>query len=384
MATRPGRKRFPVWFHKGVGLWCKKWKGKPYYFGPDKEKAEERYRAEWDDIINGRARRQDANALTVADLCNEFLTARRAKVDSGELSPRSWNEYHLAAERIVDTFGKARAVMDLRPADFGKLRATVAKRLGPVALTKFITLTKTILAFAYNAELIPAPVRYGDEFDKPPKRVMRLERHVKGARLISAADVSNLLDRAGPQLRCMILLGLNAAYTQKDCADLQRESLTRRPGWLDAPRGKSGIGRTAPLWPETLAALAEVERTRPNPKDPSDADCVFITKHGHRWVRYHDQGEGKRGLNLDAVALEFRKLCKAAGVTVRGGPAILRHTFRTIADEVKDQPAAMLVMGHADASISGYYREVIGDDRVRAITDHVRAWLLAGPAGQGR
>ena len=362
-------------------MWCKKWKGKPYYFGADKAKAEERYRAEWDDIINGRARRQDANALTVADLCNEFLTARRDRVDSGELSPRSWNEYHLAAERIVDTFGKARAVVDLRPADFGKLRATVAKRLGPVALTKFITLTKTILAFAYNAELIPAPVRYGDEFDKPPKRVMRLERHVKGARLMAAADVWKLLDRAGPQLRCMILLGLNAGYTQKDCADLQRESLTQRPGWLDAPRGKSGIGRTAALWPETVAALADVERMRPAPKDPADDGCVFVTKHGHRWVRYHDQGEGKRGLNLDAVALEFRKLCKAAGVTVRGGPAIFRHVFRTVADEVKDQPAAMLVMGHADASISGYYREIIGDDRVRAVTSHVRAWLLAGKPG---
>jgi integrase len=383
MATRPGRKRFPLWLHKGTGLWCKKIHGTFHYFGANKEAALKRYEREREDLEARRSPRQDPTALTVADLLNDFLTAKRDRVDSGELSPRTWNEYHLAGEQIVATFGKGRAVMDLRPTDFGKLRAAAAKRLGPVALTKFVTLAKTIFGFAYKADLIPAPVKYGNEFDKPPKRVMRLERYVKAARVIPAAELCKLIDQAGPQLRAMLLLGINAAYTQKDCADLQRAALTGRPGWLEAPRHKSGIARSAPLWPETVAALAEVERVRPDPKDPADGDCVFVTSHGRRWVRYHAQepgedGKERRGLNLDAVALEFRKLCKAAGVKVRGGPAILRHTFRTVADETKDQPACMLVMGHADHSVSSYYREIVGDDRLKAVTDHVRAWLLAG------
>jgi integrase len=386
MTTRPGRKRFPLWFHKGVGLWCKKYRGEFHYFGADKDAAERRYLREWPDILAGRTTRQDANAITVGDLVNTFLTAKRDRVDSGELSPRTWNEYHHAAERIVATFGKGRAVVDLGPIDFGKLRAAAAKKLGPVALSKFVTLVRTIFGFAFKADLVPAPVKYGDEFDKPPMRVMRLERYVKGARLIPAADLCKLIDQAGPQLKAMLLLGVNAGYTQKDCADLQRASLAARPGWLEAPRHKSGIARRAPLWPETLAALAVVERVRPDPKDPADAGCVFITSHGRRWVRYHEQepgddGKERRGLNLDAVAFEFRKLCKAAGVTVRGGPAILRHVFRTIADEVKDQPAAMLVMGHTDHSISRYYREQIADERLQAVVDHVRAWLLAGRHG---
>jgi integrase len=383
MTTRTGRKRFPLWFHKGTGLWCKKHKGHPHYFGPDKDAAEKRYLREWPDILAGRVPRQDVNALVFGDLMNEFLTAKRAKVDSGELTRRSWDDYHRTADRIVAEFGRGRAVVDLRPTDFGKLRATVAKKLGPAALARFITLTRTIFAFAFKAELIAAPVRYGDQFDKPPKRVMRLERHVKGARIIQAADFWKLVRHAGPQVKAMLWLGMNAAYTQKDCADLQRSALLQRPGWLQEPRNKSGIARRCPLWPETLAALADVERIRPEPRDPADADCVFLTKQGRRWVRYHDQGEDddgkeRRGLNLDAVALEFRKLAKRAGVTVRGGPGILRKTFRTISDEVKDQPAAMLVMGHADHSISSYYRELVGDDRLKAVTDHVRAWLLKG------
>ncbi|HKB01714.1 MAG TPA: hypothetical protein VKD90_05820 [Gemmataceae bacterium] len=375
-------KRFPLWKHRGTGLWCKKHKGEFYYFGADKDAALKRYLAEWTDILAGRKPRQDANALTVKELVNTFLNARRDKVNSGELTPRTWAEYHLAADRIVDCFGRSRAVSDLRPADFGKLRATVARTLGPAALSKFVTLTKTIFAFGFDAELMAAPVRYGGEFDKPPKKLMRLVRHQRGRRLIPAADLWKLLDAAGVQLRAMLLLGINAGFGQKDCSDLQRSALEIRPAWIDSPRLKTGISRCAPLWPETAEALAEVHRTRPDPRDPADADCVFITSHGRRWCRHkprqNDKGEELRGLNLDAVAFEFRKLCTATKVKAPGGPYTLRHTFRTVADEVKDKPAIDLIMGHADHSVSDYYREHVADERLAAVVNHVRTWLLAG------
>ncbi len=56
----------------------------------------------------------------------------------------------------------------------------------------------------------------------------------------------------------------------------------------------------------------------------------------------------------------------------------LRHVFRTLADEVKDPAAIDLIMGHADDSMAGTYREKIADQRLIAVTDHVRTWLLAG------
>jgi len=45
----------------------------------------------------------------------------------------------------------------------------------PAALAKFITLARSVLAFAgpEKSELIDVPVRFGDQFDKPPKLVMR-------------------------------------------------------------------------------------------------------------------------------------------------------------------------------------------------------------------
>ena len=58
----------------------------------------------------------------------------------------------------------------------------------------------------------------------------------------------------------------------------------------------------------------------------------------------------------------------------------LRHTFRTVADEAKDQPAADFIMGHEVAHMSSVYRETISDERLKAVTDYVHKWLFAEPA----
>ena len=33
-------------------------------------------------------------------------------------------------------------------------------------------------------------------------------------------------------------------------------------------------------------------------------------------------------------------------------------------------------MGHGDQTMASHYRERIGDDRLKAVTDHVRSWLF--------
>ena len=66
------------------------------------------------------------------------------------------------------------------------------------------------------------------------------------------------------------------------------------------------------------------------------------------------------------------------GFNGRGGLGFytLRHTFRTVADEAKDQPAADYIMGHETPHISSVYRETISDERLKAVSDHVRTWLF--------
>ena len=81
---------------------------------------------------------------------------------------------------------------------------------------------------------------------------------------------------------------------------------------------------------------------------------------------------------MDSASQHFAVLCRKAGVKAPGGPYLFRHIFRTVADETHDVPAIDVVMGHADNSMAAHYRETVADERLQAVVDHVRAWLLAG------
>ncbi|MSR55805.1 MAG: hypothetical protein EXS09_21390 [Gemmataceae bacterium] len=376
MAKKRKNVKFPLFLH-GSGQWAKKIRGRTRYFGKDKDAALEEYVRVREDLEAGRAARPKADAgLTVADLCNSFLTSKRQRVDAGELSSEMWSVYHKACEGIVDLFGRDRSVMDLRPSDFGKLRNRFTKRLGPFAVAKSIQVVKTVFIYAFKSELIQVPIRYGDQFDKPPRRVMRLERSKRGEKLIEPADAWKLIDAALPQLRAMILLGLNCGYGQSDCSNLQRDALTVKPGWLNAPRQKTGVGRRCPLWPETIAAIDAVNADRPEPKDEADAGCVFVTYKGYRWVKFRDRGLDMAGTRNDSAGQEFTKLARRCEVKLTGGMYILRHTFRTVADAVNDRVAVDCIMGHADDSMGATYREKVADERLERVSNHVREWLL--------
>jgi integrase len=122
-----------------------------------------------------------------------------------------------------------------------------------------------------------------------------------------------------------------------------------------------------------LAALREALRARPEPKHPRHAGLVFVTQRGLSWAKE---------IADSPLAKEVAKLLRALGINGRKGLGFytLRHTFRTVADEARDQPAADFVMGHEVPHMSTVYRETISDARLKAVTDHVRAWLFAEKA----
>jgi hypothetical protein len=49
---------------------------------------------------------------------------------------------------------------------------------------------------------------------------------------------------------------------------------------------------------------------------------------------------------------------------------------RTVADKAKDQPATDYMIGHESPHMSTGYRERISDERLRAVANHVHAWLF--------
>jgi integrase len=361
---------FPLTAHP-AGQWCKKIRGQLHYFGPwdDPDGALTKYLEQKDALHAGRKPRPDTDALTVKDLANAFLNEKKALQQAGELSPRTWDEYRSAAELLVSHLGKSRLVADLDPEDFSDLRKHMARKWGPTRLGNVIQRIRCIFKFGGDNGLISKLPCYGQGFKRPSKKTLRLNNAKKGAKLFTAEEIRRLLAKAGVQLKAMILLGINCGFGNADCGTLPLTALDLDNAIIDFPRPKTGISRRCPLWSETVTAVREALAKRPDPKDPANAGLVFITKYGERWAK---------DIIDNPVSKETAKLLRDLGINGRQGVGFytLRHTFRTMADEAKDQPAADFIMGHEVPHMSSIFRETISDERLRAVSDHVRAWLF--------
>lgn len=403
---------FPLTPHAG-GAWQKKirnpvsGKSKTHYFGrwgqihngkmerivgDGWQEALALYKAQADDLHAGRTPRVKGNGgLTVGELRDRFLTAKSRALDAGEIGARTYAEYRATNERLVAAFGADRLIDDLASNDFETLRANIAKKWGPVRLGNEIQRIKTTFKFGYEAGLIDKPIRYGPQFRKPSASVLRRHRAKNGERMLEAPELRRLFDAlAGKEvptgqkdkktgkpetvtleanliLRAMILLGVNCGFNNKDCADLPLSALNLEGGWVNFPRPKTGIARRCPLWAETLEALKTAIAVRPEPREPTAKGLVFVTTRGRPFL--------SRGQS-DPVTKSSIAVMKAVGVhREKLGFATLRHVFRTIADGVRDQVAVNQIMGHADHSMAATYRERIDDNRLIAVTEHVRQWL---------
>jgi len=311
------------------------------------------------------------DVLTVADLCNRFLTAKLRKRTAGELGGRMFVEYRATTDLIVAAFGKDRPVDDLAADDFEELRAKLAERVGPVRLGNEITRVKSVFKYGMDNDLIERAVRFGGEFKKPDKAVLRRHRAKAGEKMFDAAELRRIIDAAGVPMRAMVLLGINAGFGNTDVASLPFAAVDLAAGLIDFPRPKTGVARRCPLWPETVTAIREAVAIRPTPKSGADADIVFLVATGRRWVR--PAGDSV----TNNLSIRFAELLKSLALHRDGlNFYALRHTFRTVADAARDPVAIDLIMGHSDPSMGAHYRERIDDDRLRAVADHVRRWLF--------
>ena len=282
------------------------------------------------------------------------------------MSPRTWRNCKEATDLLVSHFGKQRTVADLRPDDFADVRNKMAKRWGPVRVRDFVQRIRSVFKYGYDEGLMAAPMRFGPGFSRPKKKTIRLERG-RQRRMFEAAELRLILAEAGVSMKAMILLGVNCGFGNADCGTLPLSALDLDGGWVNYHRPKTGITRRCPLWPETVEALREALAKRPAPKAEADAGLVFITKRGGSWHKEIDD---------NPVSKEMRKLLDSLKINGCRSFYALRHTFETVGGEAKDQVAVDFIMGHARDDMASVYRERISDERLKAVSDHVRTWLF--------
>lgn len=399
---------FPLTAHPS-GRWCKKHNQRTYYFGPidDPDAALASFQRQWSHIREHGEYLPDDPPLnttegggcTMETLCNSFLNAKQDKLESGELSRASFSDYRHTTDRLISHFGRSQRVDQLGPLDFQTFRRKLASTLSPVTLKNQINRFRIVFKYAFEAELIDKPVRYGQAFDKPhPKTLKRYSRE-GGDKLFEAGEVRQILDtldgkpvevdgetlqfKPDPVMKAMVLLGVNAGFGNTDVSTLPQSAVDLDGGWIDFPRQKTEEDRRVPLWPETVKALRAALAVRPTPKNRADAGLCFVTVQGNRWVRItpvnNDRSDitGTKYTKTDTVTGRFSRILKKLRINGRRrlGFYSFRHTFATIGSRTLDRSAVKAIMGHSDTDMLDNYEHEVTDERLVAVTETVRRWL---------
>ena len=375
--------------------WVKRINHKPKWICSDKiaptaDAADDFYEKNFSDLWQPAVNAPESISLAVTCkyLCDGFYDRKsRAGID-----PRTLADYDSSAKDFLAVVGKDRHPDELTSADFAKVRAAWAGRFGPDRLNKFVINIRTMFRWALKPPLRLREPDYGDEFEIVSKvefrRDRKTSRDTHGRKFFEPADITKLLAKSNPNLRAMILLALNGGFGNTDVADLPLSVVNLKSGWLDYARGKTGIDRRVPLWPETIKALGTAIDNRAVrmakrqveglPLHPGADKLVFVTRQGRPYIV--DKTSSKESgalLHKDGVATAFAKLVDACDLVRTGrGFYSLRRTHRTLADELGDGRAADLIMGHAtDGDMGGTYVQAIGDERLLKLVNHVREKL---------
>jgi integrase len=325
------------------GRWQKRIRGRLYTWTGTREQALAEYRRVAKALYAGDAV-TTVSAMTVHALANLYIAERHADAAAGHISQRHAADVEAACVAFARFVGPKLA-NDLGPEDFANWRRS--GRFGHKTLPELAPATQNRLRAIILAMLRHAAAH--EWIDRMPNvGTWKTVRTHQVALTLTPAHVAKLIRHAGGTIRIFVLLGINAGFGPTDCAGLAPEHIVG--DCIIMARRKTGTARVCPLWPETAQALAQ---TRLPPR----------TRHGNPWTPA-------------SIGHEWRSLCRAAGVAA-GGFYGLRHLFATLARDARDIDAYRRIMGRAMPGIDKAYIHDVPVERLRAVTDYVRARVLS-------
>lgn len=355
-------REFPMYAHASK-RWAAKIGGVTRYFGHwrDWEAALERYQYEVHFYKVGRTPPpRDVKALTVGDMVNKYLEHAENRVHSSELAPRTWLDSKRAGVLLVSSLGRHTTVESLTPNDFARLRSELAKRVALSTVLITIQRCRVFFAWALKNNHIRAKANFGSGFDKPTAMSLEREKQERPVRFYSIEDLTTLYKAATPQMRCLMLLGLNGGFGNKDIGTMEAKHI--QDGWIRFTRSKNQVDRECPLWVETIQAI---EGTRQS----GSGKLVFLSPTGESW---------HKGESNSHLIVAFKQLNEECGVYKHGrGFYALRHNFRTIANGLNDERGTARIFGHQKKSMAdAYIHGCFDPERLKTIVEHVRKWCL--------
>lgn len=360
---------FPLTAHPN-GQWAKKIKGKLKYFGAwdDHVAALNKYVDQRDELQAGRE--PMPAGLTVNALVGMFRDKQNKRLARGEISPRTFKDYEKIG-KLIETLAGSRPLDYLTVQDFEKLADGLSK-CGPTRQKNNLTYARMFFHYANENGLTEKPIRYKEPLKSPSAKTLRIMKAKRGSRMFTPEQVRKLIAAAPTPMRAFILLGLNAAFANTDCAMLTFDALDLPGGFHNFPRPKTANPRRAALWPETVKAIEDAIAKRPDDARPEVADYVFLTRFGGCWAT--------RETGDNAISSEFRKLLIEVGCYTKFNTfQSLRRTAATWGGTTGETFAVSFLLGHVPPTedmVGTHYRQKIYDAQVKRVTDRIRDIIL--------
>ena len=359
--------KFPLTLHP-TGQFCKKIKGKLYYFGTDKKNALERYLEQAAYLHTGKGAKPSSanNNLSLKTVCNLYLDYQESRATIADITRSYVYDQTRLLRDFVRYIGPNHIVSNISTIDVQNYRKKLIKT-GKAAdtINNRITAVKAMYNWALDNGVINSIPNL--------KAIKKVAISKAEKPIFSMPQIQNLIENASIQMKAMIWLGLNCGFGCTDCAELRWENLDIKNARVCFPRGKTGIRRNLPLWPETIQALKNITKS---------GDLVFYTPGGSPWVRTIksiDKTGREKYTKENAVSKKFSKLLKKTGIKTEKGVGFytLRRTAATLAAKSGDPFAVQRLLGHADLKMATTYVQDVSEQADRVINNS-RKFIIQG------
>jgi integrase len=349
--------KFPLTLHP-TGQYCKKIKGKTYYFGSDKKDALQRYldQATYLHGCQNNLQRPTDDSMTLKQLCDMYLTYQYSKLQADDLTAKHHNDQISSLDKLMAFLGPNRKIKSISTLDLQNYKRKLQKSYGSVCrLNLHISIMKALFHWARKNDIL-ANIPNIDAVSRG--KIIHQERFT-----FNSEQITILLSVADVKMRAMIWLGLNCGFGCTDCSELKWSDLDIINARVKLPRRKTGILRDLPLWPETVESLEKIPRT---------GKLVFYTSRGNPYIQTllkpDGNGNGKY-TTLNTITTKFSRLIKKSGFDVSKGTGFytLRRTAATLAARSGDPFAVQRLLGHADLQMATRYVQDVSKQTDRVI-----------------
>ena len=349
--------KFPLTLHP-TGQYCKKIKGKIYYFGSNKQKALQKYldQATWLHGSQEDVKKLKDENMTLKQLCDMYLKYQYSKLQANNLTANHYNEQIGSLKKLMAFLGLNIEINKISALDLQNYKRKIQKSHVSVSrLNLHISIMKAIFHWARKNDIL----EHIPNIDAVSRdKIVHCEKftfdHEQINKLLTAADV---------KMRAMIWLGLNCGFGCTDCSELKWTDLDIVNARVKLPRKKTGILRDLPLWPETVEAIKKVPKTE---------KLIFYTSRGNSFVHTivkTDSNGNRKYSTQNTITTKFSRLIKKSRLKVPNGTGFytLRRTAATIAARSGDPFAVQRLLGHADLQMATRYVQDVSRQTDRVI-----------------